>query len=280
MKIRITQILLAACACLFPATAEAQNQLSTTVQLVDKTWTKTYGTSVAGGDFRVEASAFGAYNVLNGSGEATVHGLLQKRVQIFGEHFTAARLIAEAGVERQMGQTQRYYAYRVLLVGGLITHNEFDPEITFTIPPISIIPGDGLLAAVPVGPFQVAVRANAGLNTGMAIGTNIGVLPPTVHMTGTARASAVGVASAALHLGSLASCGVEAQLQMGNLATAYNLRPTFTTVSGTISLTMQAVILRLVAFAQIYIPIVGTQRWDETLAEWTTPKLVFNLPLD
>lgn len=256
------------------ASAQESNVVS---QVVNGTWVKTYGPSLAGGELRFDAHTDAAYDLDTGDVAAYANGILSKRLRLLTYNASVATLTAEAMYEDIDGVVDYSHEYKIKLL-NVTAWLEIAETASVTLPPLNILPGNGLSYAVPVGPFAITVRANAGLRNSMNFGATLVLTEHSVQLSGYGQAWALGTASAGISVG-VASAGIQADLRFGNLRATVALAATEGEGTGTLEISLQPVTVKLSAFVQINLPFIGPKKWVKKLLDWGCAPIVTSIAL-
>jgi len=286
MKTTLTRTLFALGA-LFPmATAEAQVG---EVILIDTMYERIYGPSVAGGALRAEAKAGGTTNVETGYSEAHASAKLSKDLRMFGFEIEAAAIEARGHRSTTSGGFVTETGYHVRVLDGIVTFVEHAEDIDWTLPPLNILPGNGLSIPVPIGPVTVTLRANAGLRSALAYDMSYGAtanIPEgtldahmTVQLGGNGKVWAFGNASATLSA-VVIKVGVEADMRFGNLLAGPVLEARPQQVAGALVVNLVPIEIEVAPFIKVYIPFLGWKKTKKTLVNWGASAYAANFPLN
>lgn len=237
---------------------------------------RSIGNSWLGGAVFTSASLSTASWLGGSSGDASLYLGADANVLRYTRSVAQLDLTAHNDVTGYRTPVQNAYAtFRLRLAGYTV----WDRSVRTTgdlggISPrtYTLFPSDPM-ATVPVGPFTVTLRGNAGVTLGAGAW---GILPtntPEVRLVASGNTAAIARASVAIGVGGF-NAGVELQGRFAECRLTANLiASAISGLSGYVNFQLQAISLRLVAFLEAF----WTRVYSTTLTSWGSGYVNYNL---
>lgn len=209
----------------------------------------------------------GTYELGNASAELRGTGNLLRASREVFEVVANATNVMNNGVQSRSGY------FRVDVLGSAVISSSFQNSSTFARRnwSFNLFP-TAPSASVPVGPISITVRGNAGCGAGMYANLLLPAATPSVGITGDANAYAFANASVGAGIpGFSVGVGIEGRIANQRIAIGATANPR-TGLSGSATYTLEAITLRLYAYAEAF-----WQTWTTTLTSWSAGRIVRTL---